>query len=121
MEKSTEQKEQRKIKFVVSEYDKDVIKNVDAFHFCWSVLGKRKKKTPEEVIERLTWELSLLYHYLSHKDPEFVEFLNKVKICDVTDDDSLDANLNPPNINDDEDILLNNSIVEVDKEESLKW
>ena len=108
------------IVLVPTQYDKNEITEIDAFDFYKSMDFYLKKNGSEEALKRVFWEMALLFHHYSQKNPDFVDFLNKVNSTKIVFDDSLEMNLNPPTIP--EGTILENVAEKNDsKKEEIEW
>lgn len=72
--------------------------NFDALQFKKHMNHFIKIDDKDAIIHILVEEISMLNHFLAHKNEEYLEFRNKVKNVKIIDDDLLEWSLNPPSI-----------------------
>lgn len=89
----------KKIKFVQTHHEKSIITEIDAWDmgkYMYRLLEKNKEK--DEVIKALIEEVCYLSHFIAKSNPEYVDFLNKARNVEISSDENLEWNLNPPKI-----------------------
>ena len=113
----------KEIKFVQTHHEKTLITEIDAWDmgkYMYRLLENSEEK--DKVIKALIEEVCYLSHFIAKSHPEYIDFLNKARNVEISSDDSLEWNLNPPQIPDGVEIKAstNKEKEEVEKQR-IEW